>query len=208
MVDIIIIIFFWMFIVSIGLCILITIIEKYTNKEFKFIRILKMITSTTLFTSILGFILLMLSCISIFIIDISYKFFHMFLNKESSQYLSLVSSFILLVYFGDNVIDLIIKVMERFDKSKRFNLFGELLKKTLKYMKIKKVLYGAVVIFTIISTVISLEGKVNSILGLNTSVILQAVVTFVALDTFLEKITLSDLKELKEKIKSISTDEW
>lgn len=208
MVDLITIVFFFMFIISIGGCILISIINKHSNKEPKFIRILKIMISTMLFTSTLGFILLLLGCISIFIIEISYKGFNIFLNNESSQYLSLVSSFILLVYFGDNVINLTTKVIGIAANPKYSKVIQELLKKLLVYMKIKKILYGAVVIFTVISTVISLEGKSNIMLGMDTSVILQAVVTFVALDTFLEKITLSDLKELIGKIKSVITDEW
>lgn len=182
--------------------------DKYTNKKFKIIRILKVMISINLFISILGFMMLMLVYIGISVIKINYKLFHLFLNNESSQYLSLVSSFILMVYFGDNVIDLIIKFIGIAANPKYSNGVRELLKKILKYIGIKKILYGAVVVFTIISTVISLEGKVNSILGLNISVILQAIVTFVALDTFLEKVTLSELKEFKEKIKSIITDEW
>lgn len=144
----------------------------------------------------------------LFIIEINYKLFNLFLNNYSSQYLSLVITFVIVVYFGDKVIDLFINFMGIFQKSKYLNVIREVSKKILKYIKLKKVVYGAVVIFTIISTVISLEEISDSILGVNTSVLLQSVVTFIAIDTFIEKVSLNDLMNMLKRVKYMLTGDW
>ncbi len=144
----------------------------------------------------------------LFIITINYRLFNLFLNNDSSQYLSLVITFVIVVYFGDKVIDLFINFMGIFQKSEYLNVIREVSKKILKYIKLKKVLYGAVVIFTIISTVISLEGISDSILCVNTSVLLQSVVTFIAIDTFIEKVSFNDLMNMLKRVKYMIMDDW
>ncbi|MDM0995537.1 hypothetical protein [Clostridium perfringens] len=201
-------IFFVMFVISILGCILVTVIEKYTEKLRKFIKLLKIIISFNLFALVFGLIGLMILYMFLFIITINYRLFNLFLNNDSSQYLSLVITFVIVVYFGDKVIDLFINFMGIFQKSEYLNVIREVSKKILKYIKLKKVLYGAVVIFTIISTVISLEGISDSILCVNTSVLLQSVVTFIAIDTFIEKVSFNDLMNMLKRVKYMIMDDW
>lgn len=201
-------IFFVVFMISILGCILVTVIEKYTKNCRKFIKLLKIIISFNLFVIVFGLIGLMILYMFLFIIEINYKLFNLFLNNYSSQYLSLVITFVIVVYFGDKVIDLFINFMGIFQKSKYLNVIREVSKKILKYIKLKKVVYGAVVIFTIISTVISLEEISDSILGVNTSVLLQSVVTFIAIDTFIEKVSLNDLMNMLKRVKYMLTGDW
>lgn len=200
--------FFVMFVISILGCILVTVIEKHTEKLRKFIKLLKIIISFNLFALVFGLIGLMILYMFLFIITINYRLFNLFLNNDSSQYLSLVITFVIVVYFGDKVIDLFINFMGIFQKSEYLNVIRELSKKILKYIKLKKVLYGAVIIFTIISTVISLEGISDSILCVNTSVLLQSVVTFIAIDTFIEKVSFNDLMNMLKRVKYMIMDDW
>lgn len=201
-------IFFITFIISILGCVLITVIEKHTKKCRKFIKLLKIIISFNLFVLVFGLIGLIILYMFRFIIEINYRLFNLFLNNYSSQYLSLVITFVIVVYFGDKVIDLFINFMGVFQKSEYLNVIRELSKKILKYIKLKKVLYGAVVIFTIISTVISLEGISDSILCVNTSVLLQSVVTFIAIDTFIEKVSFNDSMNMLKRVKYMIMDDW
>ncbi|HAT4250465.1 hypothetical protein QTI00_14850 [Clostridium perfringens] len=169
---------------------------------------MKIIISFNLFALVFGLIGLMILYMFLFIITINYRLFNLFLNNDSSQYLSLVITFVIVVYFGDKVIDLFINFMGIFQKSEYLNVIREVSKKILKYIKLKKVLYGAVVIFTIISTVISLEGISDSILCVNTSVLLQSVVTFIAIDTFIEKVSFNDLMNMLKRVKYMIMDDW
>lgn len=183
------------FLICVMILILFHVINTVSQKTFNIniyntklvnimMNILGIIMMTTSILFLFGLYLQLGRAIYQFFYSISFNF----MNSSISSYLALTITLMGFSYFAKKIFSGVAFFLNIFSKRKHGDTVGYALNRLSEFLRIKILIYGAVFIMTILSTINTLDNSSSTFFGIDNLVILQSVVSFVALDSFLSSL--------------------